>query len=47
MTPPYRGKRNEPLLVQYVAQRIAEIKSENRAYGGTTLANAKKLFKLN
>ncbi len=28
MTPePYRGQRNEPLLVQYVAKRIAEIKN--------------------
>jgi len=28
MTPePFRGQRNEPLLVQYVAQRIAEIKN--------------------
>ena len=28
MTPePYRGHRNEPVLVQYVAQRIAEIKN--------------------
>jgi len=28
MTPePYRGQRNEPVLVQYVAQRIADIKS--------------------
>lgn len=28
MTPePYRGQRNEPILVQYVAKRIAEIKN--------------------
>lgn len=28
MTPePYRGERNEPILVKYVAQRIAEIKN--------------------
>jgi TatD DNase family protein len=28
MTPePYRGKRNEPLLVKYVVQRIAEIRN--------------------
>ena len=49
MTPePYRGKRNEPLLVQYVAQRIAEIKNLRiERIAEATLANAKKLFKLN
>ncbi|MFH1412719.1 MAG: TatD family hydrolase [bacterium] len=44
---PYRGKRNEPVLVKYVAQRIAEIK--NYSLGKVeemTTENAKKLFKI-
>lgn len=46
MTPePYRGQRNEPLLVKYVVQRIAEIKNLtlDRVEEMTT-TNAKKLF---
>lgn len=46
MTPePYRGKRNEPILVEYVAKRIAEIK--NIAFervAEETTRNAKQLF---
>lgn len=48
MTPePFRGKRNEPVLVEYVAKRIAEIKnlSEERVAEMTT-ANARKLFRI-
>ncbi len=48
MTPePYRGRRNEPLLVQYVAARIAEIRNtsiENIA--NTSTETAKKFFKI-
>ena len=46
MTPePFRGKRNEPVLVEFVAKRIAEIKnlSEERVAEMTT-ANARRLF---
>jgi len=46
MTPePFRGKRNEPLYVQYVAKRIAEIRSatEERIAELTT-RNARELF---
>ena len=48
MTPePYRGRRNEPVLVKYVAQRIADIKSKSLAeIEKITTANAKKLFGL-
>lgn len=48
MTPePFRGKRNEPLYVKYVAKRIAEIKnlSEERVAEITT-RNARGLFKI-
>ena len=46
MTPePYRGQRNEPVLVQYVAQRIAEIKGiKLEKVIDKTTANAKNLF---
>jgi TatD DNase family protein len=46
MTPePYRGQRNEPILVAYVAKRIAEIKNftEDRIAEATT-KNARGLF---
>lgn len=46
MTPePFRGKRNEPVLVEFVAKRIAEIKnlSEERVAEMTT-TNARRLF---
>jgi TatD DNase family protein len=48
MTPePYRGKRNEPVLVKYVAQRIAEIRGVTvEQIGEVTTANAKRMFKL-
>lgn len=48
MTPePYRGQRNEPLLVQYVAARIAEIRNtsvENIA--AATTETARKFFRI-
>ncbi|NCN22086.1 TatD family hydrolase [Candidatus Falkowbacteria bacterium] len=48
MTPePYRGQRNEPLLVQYVAKRIAEIKGiKIEKVAEITFNNAKRLFKI-
>jgi TatD DNase family protein len=48
MTPePYRGKRNEPVLVSYVAKRIGEIK--NLSYeriAELSTDNARRLFSL-
>jgi TatD DNase family protein len=48
MTPePYRGKRNEPFLVSYVAKRIAEIRGVSvEKIASITTANAKNLFRL-
>jgi TatD DNase family protein len=48
MTPePYRGQRNEPLLVKYVAQRIAEIKNITpEKVAEVTTENARKLFRI-
>ncbi len=46
MTPePFRGERNEPLLVKYVADRIAEIKNlGTEKVAEITTNNAKRLF---
>jgi TatD DNase family protein len=48
MTPePFRGQRNEPLLVKRVAERIAEIK--NLSYeriAEISAGNARKMFKI-
>lgn len=46
MTPePFRGKRNEPVLVKYVAERIAEIKNLTaERVGEITTRNARELF---
>jgi len=48
LTPvPYRGERNEPLYVRYVAEKIAEIKDiSNEEAAKVTTENAKKLFKI-
>jgi len=48
MTPePYRGQRNEPLLVQYVAKRIADIKNiKIEKVAEITSATARSLFKI-
>lgn len=48
MTPePYRGQRNEPLLVQYVANRIADIKNiKLEKVADTTTATARSFFKI-
>lgn len=48
LTPvPYRGKRNEPLYVGYVAEKLAEIREESlEEIISATSENARKLFKL-
>lgn len=48
MTPePFRGQRNEPLLVKYVANRIAEIKNLSpEKVAEMTTVNAKNLFNI-
>ncbi len=48
MTPePYRGKRNEPVLVTYVAKRIAEIKNLSfERIAELSTNNARRLFKI-
>ncbi len=44
---PYRGERNEPMLVQYVANRIAEIRSVPlERIAEVTTNNAKRLFSI-
>jgi TatD DNase family protein len=48
MTPePYRGQRNEPLLVQYVAKRIADIRGiKIEKVAEITTANARHFFRI-
>lgn len=48
MTPePFRGQRNEPLLVKYVTERIAEIKKMSfEQVAEMTTKNAKNLFNI-
>ncbi len=44
---PYRGKRNEPVYVQEIVKKIAEIKNLSEAeVAGAIIANAKRLFKI-
>ena len=45
--PPFSGKRNEPLYVKYVAERIAKVKNlDLKEIAKITTENAKKLFKI-
>lgn len=45
---PFRGKRNEPLYVKYVAQKLAEIKKlDLNKVAEATTKNAFEVFKLN
>ncbi len=48
MTPePYRGQRNEPLLVQYVAKRVAEIRNlKLEKVAAVTTATARAFFRI-
>ncbi len=48
MTPePYRGERNEPVLVQYVAKRIADIKNlKIEKVAEVTTRTARELFRI-
>lgn len=44
---PFRGKRNEPLYVKYVAEKIAELKGKTfDEVAEVTTANAKRLFRI-
>ena len=45
---PVRGKRNEPIYVKHVAEKIAQIKNTSiKEVADTTTVNAERLFKLN
>ena len=52
LTPvPYRGKRNEPAYVSFVAQKLAELHADTpgmsvETIGRMTTENAKRLFKI-
>ena len=48
LTPePYRGKRNEPMFVKYVAQKIVEIKDISfEELAKATNKNTKELFRI-
>lgn len=46
--PPYRGKRNEPRYVQYVAAEIARLRNmETSEVARITLENGKRIFQIN
>ncbi|MGG1249003.1 TatD family hydrolase [Bacillus spizizenii] len=49
LTPhPFRGKRNEPSYVKYVAEQIAELKGMTfEEIASVTTENAKRLFRIN
>lgn len=45
--PPYRGKRNEPIFVKFVVEKIAEIKGISfKEAAEATFQNTRKLFKI-
>ena len=42
---PFRGKRNEPAFVKYIAQKAAEIRDESpEKFAGQTRQNARDLY---
>ena len=44
---PHRGKRNQPAFINYVAEKLAEIKNiSKKEVADITSANARKLFRL-
>ena len=44
---PFRGKRNVPAYINYVAEKLADIKAmEKEEIGAITTANAQKLFRV-
>lgn len=44
---PYRGKRNEPGYVRYVAERVAELREMDfEELANVTMTNARRLFRL-
>ena len=44
---PFRGKRNEPMYIPYIARKITEIKNiEVEKIAETTTKNAEKMFKI-
>lgn len=48
LTPePYRGKRNDPRNVKYIAKKISEVKGiSEEEVGKVTMENAKKIYKI-
>ncbi|BBP86469.1 hypothetical protein BsIDN1_00870 [Bacillus safensis] len=49
LTPvPFRGKRNEPSYVKYIAEQIAELREISfEELAELTTKNAKKVFRIN
>ena len=49
MTPvPHRGKRNEPMYVRYIGEKIGELKGVSfEKVAEQTTKNAQELFRLN
>ena len=44
---PYRGRRNEPVYVQEITKKIAEIKGlDPEVVAQTVISNAKRVFKI-
>lgn len=43
---PYRGKRNEPIYVGEVVQRMIEIRGSGNRFGETILRNAENMFQI-